>query len=438
MPCHPWSVPLSHMSPLPLCHPHCPHNVHHTVPIAPMLSQAHSPLPRTAKGHRWVPRGSWGYGGTCGRVVSWLASVGSADPSPSRPACRGSWCHRPRCSPAGSLGRAGHCVRASGPSQGSGEPCTGWPVPGLWCPHAHPWHQPTFLLVQVIVDVFLQLDVGRVLGPGQQLAQLALPVMVESPGRHSGSLAWHRGGTGPRGTHVGTQHPSGRSDPGVTAPCAPTRPAAAPRPAHRQARLAAQRWAHCSAEPRSSTGGGGSAGTASSSVARRRWKSLRGERWPGEHGRSSACPWGHPGPVQCGTHRAAGPPLPHGVCVPWNRGVPALQGGGPCPRGWGSHYPPMPWDRAVASTVPLARTAPTLPPHPPAPRWWGPGPIPEPRAVARASRTPSTGSMAAAPRPRAAGAPGTAPSKYLPAVPGPGGAGGHRTAGPHVGRGGGA
>ena len=112
----------------------------------------------------------------------------------------------------------------------------------------------------------------------------------------------------------GTQHPSAQSDPGVTAPCTPTRPATSPRPAHRQARLAAQRWAHCSAEPRSG-GGGGSAGTGSSSVARRRWKSLRGERWPGERGRGSACPWGH------GMDTRA----------PWSVGSVPHGAGGPCP-----------------------------------------------------------------------------------------------------------
>lgn len=88
-------------------------------------------------------------------------------------------------------------------------------MPGLWCLHAHPWHQPTFLLVQVIVDVFLQLDVGRMLGPGQQLAQLALPVMVESPGRHRGSLAWTHMGQD-QWAHVGTQQRAW-SDPGVMA-----------------------------------------------------------------------------------------------------------------------------------------------------------------------------------------------------------------------------
>lgn len=71
-------------------------------------------------------------------------------------------------------------------------------------------------------------------------------------------------------------------------PCTPTCPAVAPCPAHRQVRLVAQRWAHCSAVPCSGSGGGRSTGTASSSVARRRWKSLRGERWPGECSRSSA------------------------------------------------------------------------------------------------------------------------------------------------------
>lgn len=83
-------------------------------------------------------------------------------------------------------------------------------------------------------------------------------------------------------THGRTQgHPSARSDPAVTVSCSPARPAAALRPAHRQSRLVAQRWAHCSAETRSAeprSGGGGSADAASSLVARRRWKSLRGER----------------------------------------------------------------------------------------------------------------------------------------------------------------
>lgn len=111
-------------------------------------------------------------------------------------------------------------------------------------------------------------------------------------------------------------------------PCTPTCPAVALSPAHRQVRLVAQRWAHCSAVPCSGSGAGGSRGAASSSVALRRWKSLRGERWPGECGRSSARPWEHSmsigGLWSVGSlpHGAGYPcPTEHGIRVPWRRGT---------------------------------------------------------------------------------------------------------------------
>lgn len=59
---------------------------------------------------------------------------------------------------------------------------------------------------------------------------------------------------------------------------------------------------------------------------------------------------------------------------------------------------------------PLARPRAPHCPAPSSPTATQPGALPEPRAAARASRTPSTGCMAAAPRPRAAGAPGRPPA----------------------------
>lgn len=136
-------------------------------------------------------------------------------------------------------------------------------------------------------------------------------------------------------THVSTQCPSAVTQ--CCGPCTPSCPEVAPCPAHRQARLVAQRWAHCSAEPCSGSGGGESTGTASSSVARRRWKSLRGERWPGECGRSSACPRGHS--ISTGARWSVGSlphgggypcPTQHGIRVPWRRGTLSYGAWDPC------------------------------------------------------------------------------------------------------------
>lgn len=143
-------------------------------------------------------------------------------------------------------------------------------------------------------------------------------------------------------THVSTQCPSAVTQ--CCGPCTPICPAVPACPAHRQARLVAQRWAHCSAVPCSGSGGGESTGTASSSVARRRWKSLRGDRWPGECGKSSVWPWGHsmstgalwsvgsllhgggyPCPIEPGIslfHRAWDPcPMEEGNTVLWSMGT---------------------------------------------------------------------------------------------------------------------
>lgn len=160
----------------------------------------------------------------------------------------------------------------------------------------------------------------------------------------------------------------------------------------------AQRWAHCSAVLCS--GSGGSADTASSSVARRRWKSLRGERWPRECGSSSAYPSGHS--VSTGALQSVRS-LPHGggelcpteheiyitrsrgslsyvpIHAPWSRRVPALNQPLQFPA---SGCPPPPWAWPAASRPGRwpcfgPRTA----SHPPAPRRPSLGPYlsPEPR-----------------------------------------------------------
>ena len=81
---------------------------------------------------------------------------------------------------------------------------------------------------------------------------------------------------------------------------------------------------------------------------------------------------------------------PEGVPATWSRGVPACQGAQRL-----LQHPPVP-------ATPRQRRVRALAPHcpmPSSPTAAGPGALPEPRAVARASRTPSAGGMAAAPSP---------------------------------------
>lgn len=112
-----------------------------------------------------------------------------------------------------------------------------------------------------------------------------------------------RAAAGTAGSAARGGRPCGQAE--VAGRCSAPRLSSLQRGAHRQSGLLAQRWAHCWAAPCAGADGGGSLGAARSSVPRRRWKSLRGERWP-KVKPGSACPT--PTRPQLPEHPRPGPP----------------------------------------------------------------------------------------------------------------------------------